>query len=38
VVSDFWLIDVIECGIVEVHRVPVDDNAMLGDYPTCRHL
>jgi len=38
VVSDFSLIDAIECGIVKVPRVPVDDNAMIGDYPTYRHL
>ena len=38
VVSDFSLIDAIECGIVKVPRVPVDDDAMVGDYPTYRHL
>lgn len=38
VVSDFSLIDAIESGIVKVPRVPVEDNAMLGDYPTYRHL
>jgi len=38
VVSDFSLIDAIECGIVKVPRVPVDDDAMIGDYPTYRHL
>lgn len=38
VVSDFSLIDAIESGIVKVPRVPVDDDAMIGDYPTYRHL
>ncbi len=38
VVSDFSLIDAIECGIVKVPRVPVEDDAMIGDYPTYRHL
>jgi type III restriction enzyme len=38
VASDFSLIDAIECSIVKVPRVPVDDNAMIGDYPTYRHL
>jgi len=38
VVSDFSLIDAIESGIVKVPRVPIDDNAMIGDYPTYRHL
>src|SRR5262245_64156868 len=33
VVSDFSLMDAIECGIVKVPRVPVADNAMTGDYP-----
>lgn len=34
VVSDFSLIDAIEAGIVKVPRVPVSDNAMVGDLPT----
>ena len=38
VVSDFSLIDAIECGIVKVPRVPIEDNAMLGDYPVYRQL
>ncbi len=38
VVSDFSLIDAIESGIVKVPRVPVDDDSMIGDYPTYRHL
>ncbi len=38
VVSDFSLIDAIECGIVKVPRVPVEDNAMLGPQPTYRDL
>jgi type III restriction enzyme len=38
VVSDFSLIDAIECGIVKVPRVPVADDAMLGDQPTYRDL
>ena len=38
VVSDFSLIDAIECGIVKVPRVPVADNAMTGDYPKYRNL
>ncbi|NLF69335.1 MAG: DEAD/DEAH box helicase family protein [Candidatus Anammoximicrobium sp.] len=38
VVSDFSLIDAIECGIVKVPRVPVADNAMTGDQPTYRDL
>src|SRR5882724_5401910 len=36
VVSDFSLIDAIESGIVKVPRVPVADNAMVGDQPTYR--
>jgi type III restriction enzyme len=31
VVSDFSLIDAIESGLVKVPRVPVEDNAMIGD-------
>jgi len=38
VVSDFSLIDAIECGIVKVPRVPVADNAMTGTMPTYRDL
>ena len=38
VVSDFSLIDAIECGIVKVPRVPVADNAMSGALPTYREL
>ena len=46
VVSDFSLIDVIECGIVKVprvpvaddSRVPVADDSMVGEQPTYRHL
>ena len=38
VVSDFSLLDAIESGLVKVPRVPVDDDAMLGDYPVYRHL
>jgi type III restriction enzyme len=38
VVSDFSLIDAIESGIVKIPRVPVEDNAMLGEYPKYRNL
>lgn len=38
VVSDFSLIDAIECGIVKVPRVPVADNTMEGEQPTYRDL
>jgi len=38
VVSDFSLIDAIECGIVKVPRVPVADNAMISDQPTYRNI
>jgi len=38
VVSDFSLTDAIEAGIVKVPRVPVADNAMVGDQPTYRDL
>jgi type III restriction enzyme len=38
VVSDFSLIDAIECGIVKVPRVPVADDAMTGALPTYREL
>lgn len=37
VVSDFGLMDAIECGIVKVPRLPVDDNA-LGSEVTYLHL
>jgi len=38
VASDFSLIDAIESGIVKVPRVPVVDDAMVGDQPTYRDL
>src|SRR5947209_11909790 len=38
VVSDFSLMDAIECGIVKVPRVPIADKAMTGDYPKYRNL
>jgi len=38
VVSDFSLIDAIECGIVKVPRVPVSDDSMTGLMPTYRDL
>ncbi len=38
VVSDFSLIDAIECGIVKVPRVPVADDAMQVGMPTYRDL
>ncbi len=38
VVSDFSLIDAIECGIVKIPRVPVADDRMVGDQPTYRDL
>jgi type III restriction enzyme len=38
VVSDFSLIDAIECGIVKVPRVPVADDAMVGEQPMYRNL
>jgi type III restriction enzyme len=38
VVSDFSLIDAIEAGIVKVPRVPVADDAMIGEQPTYRDL
>src|SRR5215471_14967295 len=38
VVSDFSLMDAIECGIVKIPRVPIADNAMTGDYPRYRDL
>lgn len=38
VVSDFSLMDAIECGIIKVPRVPIADNAMTGDYPKYRDM
>jgi type III restriction enzyme len=38
VVSDFSLIDAIECGIVKIPRVPVADDSMTGAQPTYRDL
>jgi type III restriction enzyme len=38
VVSDFSLIDAIECGIVKVPRVPVSDDAMTSAMPTYRDI
>lgn len=38
VVSDFSLIDAIECGIVKIPRVPVSDNQVTGAMPTYRDL
>lgn len=38
VVSDFSLIDAIECGIVKIPRVPVSDDSVTGDQPTYRDL
>jgi len=38
VVSDFSLIDAIECGIVKVPRVPVGDDSVVGRLPTYRDL
>jgi type III restriction enzyme len=38
VVSDFSLIDAIECGIVKVPRVPVADDTMQGEQPMYRDL
>ncbi len=38
VVSDFSLVDAIECGIVKVPRVPVADNSMTAMIPMYRHL
>jgi type III restriction enzyme len=38
VVSDFSLIDAIESGIVKVPRVPIEDDSMVGEYPTYRNL
>jgi type III restriction enzyme len=38
VVSDFSLIDAIECGVVKVPRVPIADDSMADDQPTYRDL
>jgi len=38
VVSDFSLIDAVECGVVKIPRVPIADNVMEGDMPMYRHL
>ncbi len=37
-VSDFSLIDAIECGIVKLPRIPVDDNIPGTDMPIFRNL
>lgn len=37
-VSDFSLIDAIECRIVKVPRVPIADDSMTADQPTYRDL
>jgi type III restriction enzyme len=36
--SDFSLMDAIECGIVKLPRVPVADNIPGGDMPMFRNL
>ena len=36
--SDFSLMDAIECGIVKLPRVPVSDNINKGDMPVYRNL
>jgi type III restriction enzyme len=38
VVSDFSLMDAIECGIVKLPRVPVDSQLQAGDMPIYRNL
>lgn len=38
VVSDFSLVDAIECGIVKLPRVPVADNSVNADTPVYRNL
>ena len=38
VVSDFSLMDAIECGIVKLPRVPVSDNVARDDMPIYRNL
>ena len=37
-VSDFSLMDAIECGIVKLPRIPVADDAVTGDTPIYRDL
>jgi len=37
-VSDFSLIDAIECGIVKIPRVPIADDSMTGSLPTYRNI
>jgi type III restriction enzyme len=37
-VSDFSLMDAIQCGIVKLPRIPVADNIASGDMPTFRNL
>ena len=38
VVSDFSLMDAIECGIVKLSRIPVADNFAAADEPVYRNL
>jgi type III restriction enzyme len=38
VVSDFSLMDAIECGIVKLPRIPVADNLATADEPVYRNL
>ncbi|MGH2468072.1 MAG: BPTD_3080 family restriction endonuclease [Candidatus Limnocylindrales bacterium] len=38
VVSDFGLMDAIECGIVKIPRLPVSDDSMTGEGPVYRSL
>jgi len=38
VVSDFSLVDAIECGIVKLPRVPVSDNSLNAEGPVFRNL
>ncbi|MEP0815114.1 MAG: DEAD/DEAH box helicase family protein [bacterium] len=38
VVSDFSLVDAIECGVVKVPRVPVSDDQMTDEVPKYRHI
>lgn len=37
-VSDFSLMDAIECGIVKLPRIPVSDNSVSGEAPIYREL
>ena len=37
-VSDFSLLDAIECGVVKLPRVPVSDNASMSEMPRFRDL